>query len=145
MLKLLLFISAIVAGVAILVFAAYRSVKRRRECFSTRTPRSLSEWASENPSLPQDAIKKVLEAIGSALELDWQHLRPDDRFDGSLKPKGALLIDDDAADDVAEFVKENLGVVWNAEWQTVGEAISSIVPNLSVAPPTPTPRTTDTF
>jgi hypothetical protein len=63
--------------------------------------------------------------------LEWNHLHPEDRFDGILTLKGLFLIDEDVSEDLANAVNDAFGEVdWNASWKTIADAVVGVARQL---------------
>jgi hypothetical protein len=121
--------------VAMLVTASYRAIANRRVELHRRLPVPFSEWESMNLDASPEIVKKALDAISAGLRVDGQFLRPDDQFRRDLALAGPFIIDDSTEEDIAEEVKERLGIEWQNQWRTVGEAVSAIARLLSEAGP----------
>jgi len=122
----LVYIAFVVGIAALLVAYAYQAKKNRKRQFHSRQPYDFNEWRTANPSVSSESLYRSINAIADGVGVDAQYLRPEDLFEGSLALKGQFMIDDDTMDDVAEVVEEQLGISWDQNWKSVGDAVAEI-------------------
>lgn len=122
----------VIGGTALLVSATLKAINVRRAELAQRSPFTLANWKRLHPELDPELLERTISAIAAGLEVEGHCLRPEDHFERSLALKGQLIIDDGTVEDVAESVKEQLGVEWNPKWQTVDQAVCGIVSCVAV-------------
>lgn len=131
---ILAYIALVTLGVLLLLFASSFAKKQRNSCLAERDAIPQEIWTQLNPSVSSKQLLDALEVVARGLGIDSSYIQPTDRFNVELKVKGIFTIDEDAAEDAADAVIEELDIKWDASWETVQDAVSAISLHLARCP-----------
>jgi hypothetical protein len=122
---------ALVIAASILLFVALARGERnawnrrsRRIQKRDRVPRS--DWYTDLPRLPKDAIDRMLSLIGKVLDVPPDVVRPDDSLHSDLSIVDGffcMAADDDTIECLCDEIEDELGTRPKGDWSTLRDVV----------------------